>query len=303
MKWKKLGRIVCPKSDVWWMKGGTGPHFTEIVDGRLLRIYIGARDEFNVSRVGIVDLDLGDMKTIVDIGVEPLFGIGEMGCFDENGASYPWLVSHRDQRYLYYVGWIAGGLGGFMNGSGLARYNGATGGYTRVSRAPMLPRTDSEPIGTGSLCVLAGDELWRMWYTSFDRWTRTDGDAKHYYNIKYATSSDGVSWQRNGDVAIDFDSPDEYAIGKPCVIDEDGLFRMWYSYRGTAYRIGYAESADGVHWQRKDMEAGIDVSASGWDSEMVEYAHVFRYHDQLFMTYCGNGYGVTGIGLAVAENA
>ena len=52
---------------------------------------------------------------------------------------------------------------------------------------------------------------------------------------------------------------------------------MWYSYRGDAYRIGYAESVDGLEWERKDEEAGIDVSADGWDSEMIEYPCVFEH--------------------------
>jgi hypothetical protein len=74
---------------------------------------------------------------------------------------------------------------------------------------------------------------------------------------------------------------------------------MWYSYRGESYRTGYAESQDGINWQRKDEEAGIDVSPSGWDSEMIAYAHVFNHRGKRYMLYNGNGYGKTGIGLAV----
>jgi hypothetical protein len=73
---------------------------------------------------------------------------------------------------------------------------------------------------------------------------------------------------------------------------------MWYSYRGSSYRIGYAESDDGVAWVRKDEEAGIDVSPDGWDSEMIEYPCVFDHAGSRYMLYNGNGYGATGIGLA-----
>ena len=75
---------------------------------------------------------------------------------------------------------------------------------------------------------------------------------------------------------------------------------MWYSYRGSSYRIGYAESEDGVSWERKDHLAGISTSEDGWDSEMVAYAFVFDHRGQRYMLYNGNGYGQTGIGLAVA---
>ena len=74
---------------------------------------------------------------------------------------------------------------------------------------------------------------------------------------------------------------------------------MWYTYRGKSYRIGYAESSDGTHWERKDEEVGIDVSKSGWDSEMIAYSFVFDHKGKRYMLYNGNGYGKTGIGLAV----
>ena len=45
----------------------------------------------------------------------------------------------------------------------------------------------------------------------------------------------------------------------------------------------------------------IDVSTSGWDSEMVCYPHVFVHEGRKVMLYCGNGYGRSGFGMAVME--
>jgi hypothetical protein len=79
---------------------------------------------------------------------------------------------------------------------------------------------------------------------------------------------------------------------------------MWYSYRASAhfanYKIGYAESADGEVWERKDDLAGIDVSETGWDSEMLCYPSIFLYRNHYYMLYNGNGYGKTGFGIAKA---
>lgn len=50
-----------------------------------------------------------------------------------------------------------------------------------------------------------------------------------------------------------------------------------------------------------DEKMQFDVSLEGWDSEMIYYGHMFRYKDKLYMLYNGNGYGKTGIGLAVLE--
>jgi hypothetical protein len=88
-------------------------------------------------------------------------------------------------------------------------------------------------------------------------------------------------------------------MSKPCVIQENNMYKMWYSYRGQSYRIGYAESDDGIHWIRTDEKVGIDVSDSGWDSEMIEYPCVFDHKGERYMLYNGNGYGKTGFGLAI----
>ena len=125
-----------------------------------------------------------------------------------------------------------------------------------------------------------------------------NGKPRHSYHIRYAESDDGLHWRRSGRVCIDYQSEEEYAISRPSVLRDGDLYRMWYSYRGSSYRIGYAESDDGVAWVRKDEEAGIDVSPDGWDSEMIEYPCVFDHAGSRYMLYNGNGYGATGIGLA-----
>ncbi len=72
-------------------------------------------------------------------------------------------------------------------------------------------------------------------------------------------------------------------------------------YRGqnSKYRIGYAESPDGRDWRLDLSKAGIDVSTSGWDSEIDRVPVRIRSpRDPLSMLYNGNGYGRTGFGLA-----
>ena len=47
----------------------------------------------------------------------------------------------------------------------------------------------------------------------------------------------------------------------------------------------------------------IDVSKQGWDSEMIEYPHVFDHKGKRHMLYNGNNYGKTGFGLAVLKDS
>ena len=298
MKWEKLGVIIEPNEDYNWMSDYASASFVEILKPDAMRVYVTGRDNNGISRIGVVDLSLYDMNTILSISEKPCLDVGNIGCFDESGVSYPWIVSVNGIKYMYYVGWIAGGIGGFINSTGLAMSTDGGKSFHRTSKAPILGRTHSEPIGTGSVCVLREGNIWRLWYTSFVKWERTDGEAKHFYHIKYAESLDGANWNREGRIAVDFRDEFEYVIAKPCVVREKGIYKMWYSYRGDSYRIGYAESTDGINWARKDSEVGIDVSDSGWDSEMIEYGFVFGYRGNRYMVYNGNKYGKTGLGLA-----
>ena len=98
-------------------------------------------------------------------------------------------------------------------------------------------------------------------------------------------------------------SEKEEAVARPYVIKEDNKYKMWYSYREqfSEYRIGYAESSDGISWDRFDDKVGIDVSSYGWDSEMIAYPCVFDHNDDRYMLYNGNTLGKDGIGLAVMK--
>jgi hypothetical protein len=149
------------------------------------------------------------------------------------------------------------------------------------------------------------ENIFKMWYISCVRWEMVESKPRHWYHLKYATSLDGISWKREGIVAIDFKSPEEYAISQPWVLKDGGKYKMWYSYRGQpsikTYRIGYAESTDGIKWTRMDGAVGIDVGVSGWDSQMICYPFVFDHEGQRYMLYNGNDYGKTGIGLAILE--
>ena len=138
-----------------------------------------------------------------------------------------------------------------------------------------------------------------MWYVSASEW-RVEGDAvKHYYDIRHAESSDGIRWRPTGHVCITYAREDEHAFSRPFVIHEAGLYRMWYAFRGARYRLGYAESRDGLSWVRQDERAGLEPAASGFDSEMLCYPWLTSHAGRRYLLYNGNGYGRTGIGLAV----
>lgn len=271
------------------------------LDERRVRVYCCGRDEKNRAQIGSFDLDLTEPNAPKTVTSEPAISRGTLGAFDDSGVTASCIVAHEGCLYQYFTGWQLGVTVPFYFAVGVAVSDDAGATWERASLAPVLGRDAMDPYLIASPSVLIEDGLWRMWYVSGLRWEIQDGNAKHYYHIRYAESDDGLHWRRDGRVCVDFADDGEYAFGRPCVVRDEDCYRMWYCVRGETYRIGYAESSDGLTWQRCDGQAGIDVSADGWDSEMLAYPHVFDHAGTRYLLYNGNGYGKTGIGLAQAE--
>jgi hypothetical protein len=299
MAWRRLGNVFCPAGNFEWMFSHAANPFAEHVEGSEYRVYFSCRDRSNRSSVASLMLDLDSLK-VRDISTRPVLTIGDAGHFDDNGISMACIVPTGDCRYLYYVGWNLCVTVPFRNSIGLAVSTGG-GQFEKYSPAPVLDRSTSDPLSLSYPWVLKEGSIWKMWYGSTVRWRGTHGEQDHV--IKYAESSDGIHWQPTGDVCLAVASKDAYAHSRPCVVAESGRYKMWFSYRGEKYRIGYAESRDGIRWKRKNGEQGLEPAGSGWDSQSVEYAHVVDHAGQRFALYCGDGYGATGFGLAVWEEA
>ena len=298
MRWRKLGRIWAPDGRKPWMCSHAANPIAEPIGGSRVRVYCSSRDERNRSSITFVEIDLEDPTTILREADEPILSPGELGMFDDCGVSIGCIVARGTQRYLYYMGWHLTVAVPWHNALGLAISEGPDQPFRRVSRFPIVELNPIDPYTLSYPWVLFEEGAARMWYGSNTRWGPRKEDMRHL--IKYAESADGLHWDRRDLVAIDFEGPEEYAICKPCVIRDADRYRMWFCSRGGAYRIRYAESADGLTWTRPSDGAGIDVSEEGWDAEMIEYPCVFDHGGRRYMLYAGNGFGRTGFGLAVA---
>jgi hypothetical protein len=299
MRWIKLGLVIDPSRQRAVGRTHATLPVAQHVKGDVFRIYHSARDEQGRSLATWVDLDITKPDRFLNAASAPLFPLGEPGFFDDSGAMPTWLASHDGADFLYYIGWNLSQGVPFRNSLGLAIRPHGEEHFRKYSAGPILDRSIHDPCMVASMSVNIGGGLWQMWYLSGLRWEATPDGPRHYYHIKHATSTDGIHWQRDGRVCIDFANAGEYAISTPCVLRQADRYIMWYSYRGQSYRIGYAESRDGLHWRRLDHLAGIDVSPTGWDSEMIEYPFVFNHKRRHYMLYNGNRYGASGMGLAV----
>lgn len=302
--WRKLGHVFVATGERTWMTSHASNPTAELLAADTVRVYFSARDPEQRSSIGFVDVALGDAPRVLQLGSEPIASPGPPGHFDESGLSIGAFVREpTGAARIYYLGWNLGQLSPWRNSIGaLVRAPGSEA-FVRFSPGPLLDRSVSNPYSLSYPWVLHDGSRWRMWYGSNLTTGPDREDITH--TIKYAESDDGFDWRLADALCLPLDlQGDETSITRPSVIADGATWRMWYSifHRDRHYSIGYAESGDGRSWQRRDDEAGIGLSASGWDSEMLCYPCVFESAGRLYMLYCGNGYGRTGFGLAVADD-
>lgn len=302
MNWRKIGHIFSPTGEWDWMASHAAVPFIGKVEGNVARVYFSSRNSINKSVVCAVDINL-DTFEVLNVLDKPLFEPGIIGYFDCDGVMGSHITEIEGTPMLYYIGWNLGLNIPFRNAIGVAKQNGDI--FERIYQGPILDRSIYDPCFVASNCIHKIDDQYIMYYLSCIKWEMHGNELCHFYNIKIATSKDGFKWDLTGKTAIDFRYENEYAISSPRVIYEVGIYKMWYSYRGgykaETYRIGYAESEDGHNWIRKDESINLEVSSSGWDSEMLCYPYIFDYNKNRYMLYNGNGYGKTGFGVAVLE--
>ena len=295
-----MGKIFVADGHSEWMHSHAANPMPVHLSDDIFRIYFSPRDHQRRSSIGFIELDLNRPDQVLRVSERPVLTPGQPGLFDDSGTSLACIANIDGKQYLYYLGWNLAVTVPWRNSIGLAIYDPATDLYRKFSQAPIVDRSAIDPYSISYPFVAQDEGEIRMWYGSNQSWGPQQSDMQHV--IKYARSKDGVVWEREGIVAINLKEEKEYALSKPCVIRDFGVYKMWYSYRGQSYRMGYAESSDGIHWIRKDDQVGIDISATGWDSEMICYGFVFDHCGQRYMLYNGNGYGQTGFGLAVWED-
>lgn len=303
MKWIKKGLIYGPDGDSWWAQRGALQPTPLARDDGSIRIFTGLRTREGVSRVGYVDVNADNPSEVVRVSREPALDIGIPGAFDENGV-VPCAVVERDGKlYLYYAGYQLGQKVKFYVFGGLAV--SADGGetFTRFSRVPVCDRTDDELFFRVIHTMMHDNGVWRAWYGAGNEYILQDGKQLPTYDIRYAEARDGVELSRHYEICIGTAGA-EYRVGRPYVFKHDGRYKMFFS-AGTAargYRLAYADSDDGLAWRRKDAEVGIDVSPSGWDSQMQLAASIVMHKNGAYLFYNGNNFGEDGFGYAELES-
>ncbi len=276
-----------------------------------LRVYFSSRDDQGQSRPTFIDVDYDDPTKILYIHDTFVLDLGGPGEYDETGAMPSWFVPQSNgDIWLYYTGWNRTHNSYRLSmGLSISTDGGIT--FKKMFRGPIMDRSIHNPIWAAQPSVMYVNGRWMMWYISGQKCEYIHGYPEPYYDCRVAVSEDGIKWEPTGDVALPFDDF-LHAVGRPSVFFEDGIFKMYYSYRHTrdyrtnrnqSYRLGYAESKDGFKWERKDDQVGIHKSdnPNDFDYEMIDYAYCYEHNNKKYLLYNGNGFGRAGFGYAILE--
>lgn len=176
-----------------------------------------------------------------------------------------------------------GGQG--RDGHDRIHYAESTDGLTWSRKGVVLEDATANHVNDPAVVKVGG--VYFMYYT------RTKKDVVD--RIDLAVSKDGRAWEPRG-VALDVGPEgawDGLSVGRPSVIYEDGMFRMWYDGRkdfppdapvrgvpksSDSHRgVGYATSSDGIHFTRRGAGPVLGNDAGAVD--------VKRMGPQLMMVY------------------
>lgn len=312
MSWRKLGQIFNPADyPLLPEQCGFAQSPQALVFESFVRVYFSTRVRDHtgnyLSHVAYADF-AKDFSRVIGHSQAPVVPLGPLGSFDEHGIFPMNVLRVGSDIYGYTTGWSRRQSVAVDAAIGLVISHDQGLTFQRVSDGPVLGPSLTQPFLVGDAFVQRFDEVFHMWYIHGVQWLQTDDAAKveRVYKISHATSDDGVHWNHAGQQVIADRLGTTECQALPTVIRFDGRYHMWFCFRHAtdfrlnprrSYRLGYAWSEDLAHWTRADTDASIETAATGWDSDMLCYPHVFRCDDRILMLYNGNEFGRHGFGL------
>ncbi|MBC8191452.1 MAG: T9SS type A sorting domain-containing protein [Candidatus Marinimicrobia bacterium] len=223
---------------------------------------------------------------------EPLiYTIGDSGAWNGSGDMWDWNWGHVLQdadTFKLYIG----GSDGTNFSIGMWHTMDLESGWTEYAGNPVLERsaTGWDSCHVGGPMVIKDGAIYKMWYTG-TAYLPTHGRNK---TIGYATSTDGVNWDKHSGPVINptqfIDDGDYVWLRNPFVIQDADTFKMWLGVSKvdpTFEAIHYAYSLDGVNWTFPSGEPVLTPKTNRW----LEIPSVHKIGGQYVMWAMEGGYG------------
>ncbi len=212
----------------WILKGSDGVYrmwYSGVTTGDTYRIlYATSPDGYNWTKRG------------------PVISPGFSGTGYDSERVFSTTVMYDEGQYkMWYTGQTSSDVRRIL-------YANSTDGETWEYRSLALDvggAGETQEVAYPS--VIKDGGTYKMWYSGYP-------GGSGNWQIFHATSADSVSWTKQG-LVMPIGSPgddDDYQLYQNAVIkNSTGVYRMWYGASGTALRILYAESPDGIDWSNR----------------------------------------------------
>ncbi|SFL45325.1 glycoside hydrolase family protein [Pelosinus propionicus] len=315
MKWRKMGQIFSFEDFNFrkeFVSHSQSPQ--AVVFDDYVRIYFSTRQKSEngkfLSKVQFIDFDKSFTK-IINQSTKEVIKLGELGTFNEHGI-FPFNpVKYKNKICAYTTGWTRRSSVDVDSGIGLAISHDGGESFEKMGDGPVLSTSLNEPFLVCDGFVRVFNDMFHMWYIYGTEWKvfEQNQEPERTYVIGHATSVDGINWVKEGRQIIE-SKYDGECQALPSIIQIGSRYHMYFCCRNSydfrknpqnSYRLGYAYSDDLINWIRDDENVGIEVSKTGWDSEMMCYPHIFEMDNEIYMLYNGNEFGRYGFGLAKLE--
>jgi hypothetical protein len=249
----------------------------------------------------------------------PVLEPQDAGSFDEAWCVLPCVHRIGGRWHLYYTGKDNQNHLGLQSFSGIGlAISDDLRNWTRYSCQPVLQGdgfaqwpNNKGIAGGGSILEIPQEDgriLYRMYYTLAVGTPSKDLLVDQAKYSVVAHSWDGIEWfDRRIVMGPRLDA--EYENAATIALNVWQTTSGWrgiYAGIGSqfgAYAICEAVSVDGLHWERgrPGENLSLQPQGDGWESKMTEYPNIIEENGRIRLFYCGNGYGMTGIGTAIAD--
>ena len=213
------------------------------------------------------------------------------GTWDQYSIQFPFVIRENGQ----YKMWYSSSLQSDYNQCKIGYATSPDGiNWTKLPANPIFESgTDPWEAGGVMACyVMPVSGGYKIWYTGF-----TTALANGNLYIGYATSEDGISWQRDTinnpvlepGVAGGWEGK---WVWYPEVLLINEMYYMWYAGSNIGFwdriDVGLATSSDGIEWTKHQQNPVLSQSQGMWDWPKVECSSIKLIGDSLWMWYSGN---------------
>jgi predicted GH43/DUF377 family glycosyl hydrolase len=186
----------------------------------------------------------------------PVLMVGDDASWDNGFLEGPTVIKDGATYKMWYCGYDVVVNGQSTDGKANIGYATSSDGinWTKYAGNPILTTsTGWESIYVQDPHVIKENDVYLMWYGG--------GADDSYFDqqVGFATSSDGINWSKSALNPVlergDIGAWDDHLASFPTVIQDDGIYKMWYTGRDAEpvpdqldyyWEIGYATAPIGV---------------------------------------------------------